>query len=256
MSKIETDDLPEPLRSVGGSPLERRLLQAAGSELPSRELSERMARGIGIALPAVGGSAAVGAASKTAAAAKATSGGSSLVPWVSGALVAAVVASAFVAFRPGATRLTAAPAGPPGAVEPLAPPPVSELAQSAPVTTPLTQPSSAGGAGSAQVVTSAPPRARGGSSANELASQIALVDAARAALASGGAARALTSVRDYQTEYPNGTFRPEVAAIKIEALVKLGRKAEARVLAERFATNYGAGPLADRVARLVGTAQP
>ena len=96
----------------------------------------------------------------------------------------------------------------------------------------------------------------GPGTANELANQIALVDAARAALASGGAARALASVRDYQTEYPHGTFRPEVAAIKIEALLKLGRKAEARALAERFAANYGAGPLADRVTRLVGTAEP
>jgi outer membrane protein assembly factor BamD (BamD/ComL family) len=105
-------------------------------------------------------------------------------------------------------------------------------------------------------VPSATPRGRGVATANELASQIALVDAARAALASGGAARALASVRDYQAEYPNGTFRPEVAAIKIEALVKLNRTAEARALAERFASNYGPGPLADRVARLVGTAQP
>jgi len=63
-------------------------------------------------------------------------------------------------------------------------------------------------------------------------------------------------VRGYQAEYPNGTFKPEVAAIKIEALVKLGRKTEARVLAERFSTTYGPGPLADRVARLASVPEP
>jgi outer membrane protein assembly factor BamD (BamD/ComL family) len=97
---------------------------------------------------------------------------------------------------------------------------------------------------------------RGGTTASDLTSQIALVDAARAALAGGDSARALASVRDYQSGYPNGSFKPEVAAIKIEALLKLGRKAEARALAERFSVNYGPGPLTDRVTRLLGAGQP
>ena len=42
----------------------------------------------------------------------------------------------------------------------------------------------------------------------------------------------------------------------IEALVKLGRKAEARALAERFVKSYGPGPLAERVSRLGGLADP
>jgi len=102
------------------------------------------------------------------------------------------------------------------------------------------------------------PSSRGsrGATAGELADQIALVDAARGALASGGAQRALSLARDYQTQYPSGTFRPEVAAVKVEALVKLGRMAEARTLAERFAVAYGPGPLADRVARLARIAKP
>jgi hypothetical protein len=91
---------------------------------------------------------------------------------------------------------------------------------------------------------------------NELGKQIALVDAARAALGSGEAARALGIVREYQATYPGGTFRPEVAAIKIEALLKLGRESEARASAERFAATYGSGPLAERVARLAGIAKP
>jgi transposase InsO family protein len=111
----------------------------------------------------------------------------------------------------------------------------------------------------AQALTASPvaaPRNRGAPTTNDLAAQIALVDTARAALASGAATRALASVRDYQSDYPNGAFRPEVAAIKIEALMKLARRSEARALAERFRASYGPGPLADRVSRLVGAPQP
>ena len=95
-----------------------------------------------------------------------------------------------------------------------------------------------------------------GAAAGELADQIALVDAARTALAAGSAQRALSIVREYQHDYPTGTFRPEVSAVKIEALVKMGRTAEARTLAERFVVAYGPGPLADRVARLAHIAEP
>jgi hypothetical protein len=104
----------------------------------------------------------------------------------------------------------------------------------------------------------APSTSRGsrGPTSGELANQIALVDAARSALANGEAQRALSIVHDYQTQYPSGTFRPEVAAVKIEALVKLGRMSEARALAERFVVTHGPGPLADRVARLAQISRP
>jgi outer membrane protein assembly factor BamD (BamD/ComL family) len=89
----------------------------------------------------------------------------------------------------------------------------------------------------------------------DLSDQLALVDAAHRALRDGDAASALALARKYQTEYPTGTFRPEAAAIRIEALGKLGRTAEAHALAGSFAKTYGPGPLADRVAALAGTTQ-
>jgi outer membrane protein assembly factor BamD (BamD/ComL family) len=100
------------------------------------------------------------------------------------------------------------------------------------------------------------PRGRRSTVAVELADQIALVDASRAALASGAPSRALALANKYQMSYPTGAFRPEVTAVKIEALVKMGRTADARAAAERFAGAFGPGPLADRVARLAGLAQP
>lgn len=255
MSNTE-HDLPERLSGAGASPLEQRLLKAAGSELPSVELSERMARAIGISLPAAG--LATLAGSKAVAAAPKAAGASALVPWISGVLAAAVVTGAWVATRSSAT---APPADPVGAVSStpsrvVALPTATPSAEATPADAPpradeAPSKSETEGAPSA-VAPAASPRARSATSATELAAQIALVDSARAALAAGGAARALSRVRDYQADYPNGAFRPEVAAIKIEALMKLGRKSEARALAERFASSYGPGPLADRVARLVG----
>jgi outer membrane protein assembly factor BamD (BamD/ComL family) len=91
---------------------------------------------------------------------------------------------------------------------------------------------------------------------SDIQDQIALVDAARGALASGSSNRALELLRQYQRKYPSGSFRPEVAALKIEALQKLGRTTEARALAERFIAENRGSPLAERVARMTRSEKP
>jgi hypothetical protein len=256
MSKMDSE-LPERLTSTGATGLERRLLRAATNEQPTRELSERMARGIGVALPAIGAGGAASLSAKSATAAtKATVSSNSLLPWISGALTAALAVGGLVMLRPGPTPAAApsrtAPAAsqasPAGAASalPTAKAPVLDVAPQKAIAEPAPRPPAA----------AASSRSRDSMTTNELGKQIALVDGARAALGSGGAARALGIVREYQATYPSGTFRPEVAAIKIEALLKLGRKTEARASAERFAATYGSGPLAERVARLAGIAQP
>jgi hypothetical protein len=250
MSKDETD-FPERLRAAGATNLERRLIDAAGRELPSRELSERMAQSIGVtlAITEIASSVKTGTSAVTA-----TKASSSLVPWLSGAVVATGLAiGVYVATR--------------AAAKPLAPPPVAPgLSASATASAPA----SAAPASADTSAADAPPvidedslpkvvgsgRSRRGSVASELANQIAMVDAARSALGAGNAQRALSLARQYQSEYANGTFGPEVSAVKIEALVKLGRMAEARTLAERFVVAYGPGPLAERVARLALIAKP
>jgi hypothetical protein len=45
-------------------------------------------------------------------------------------------------------------------------------------------------------------------------------------------------------------------ALRIQALAKLGRMAEARALAERFVAEHRGSPLASRVAREVGLSAP
>jgi hypothetical protein len=218
-----------------------------------------MARGIGVALPAIGaGSAASLSAKSATAASKAAASSSSLLPWISGAFVAALMAGGFLALRPSAVPPRAPSASAPSSTALKAAP---ELAAPAiPFVTPIpptdAPPRAAADAATKPLASSSSRRDRPATTANELSKQVALVDAARAALASGGAERALGSVREYQALSPSGAFLPEVAAIKIEALLKLGRKTEARTSAERFAATYGSGPLAERVVLLTGSAQP
>jgi TolA-binding protein len=252
MSKKESE-VPERLRAVGARELERRLVGAAGRERPSGELSERMARAIGISLPTAGGAAGEHADPGGSAPHAATASGSPW-PWAGGALVTAAVAVGVAfALRPGAARVSTSGVTEPAraTVSAVAPP------EPAPVKAPL-PPGAPARAIEAAPLTPAPSSAqRGGKKASgDIAEQIALVDAARSAVRSGDVERALAAVRKYQAEYPRGAFRPEAAALKVEALVKAGRTAEARAAAERFVVAYGPGPLTDRVALLAGISHP
>ena len=86
--------------------------------------------------------------------------------------------------------------------------------------------------------------------------QTAFVDAARAAVAERSDRRALEILRRYQEKYPAGLFRPEATALKVEALVHLGRDDEARALAERFVAEHRGTLLGARVAEIAGLAKP
>jgi len=251
--KSESDP-PERLREAGATDLERRLLGAASRERPSPELSARMAAGIGLSLPpVVSGDPAV-SGPETSAPHVATAS-SALVPWVTGAVVAAVVAGLFVASgsEPEPARAPAPATRGSSVTAPIVEPPAIASASDVPgavAPAPNPQPTTT------SPTTPGPSRARSNAAENDLGEQIALMDSARSALARGSAERALALVRDYQARYSSGAFRPEAAAIRVEALVKLGRAAEARGAAERFIAGYGPGPLAERVARLAGLAEP
>jgi TolA-binding protein len=84
----------------------------------------------------------------------------------------------------------------------------------------------------------------------DLRGEIALIDAARDAVRGGAPERALILLRRYVTAYPTGTFRPEAAALRIEALVEKGQTTEARALARDFVAKHPDSPLVERVARL------
>ena len=246
---MSSQDLPDRLLTTDADDLERRLVTAIAEERPSPELRERMALAIGVPLGALGGAASETAKQTATAATKAAAGASiapssvSLVPWISvGALVLAVAGS-IVGVR--AWKTPARPQQPEPvasvAIMPVAPAPraSAEVALTNPVEAPLSP--------------TAPPQQRRAPTrtpTDDLRGQIALIDAARAAVSASSGARALDLLRQYQDKYPSGTLRPEAAALKVEALVKLGRISEAQTLAQRFVADYGESPQSDRVLRI------
>lgn len=90
----------------------------------------------------------------------------------------------------------------------------------------------------------------------DLSAEIALMDSARGAMAVGAHARALQTLRRYDSTYPKGNFRPEATALRVECLVRLGHTSEARVLGQRFVARHRGSPLADRVTRLIDDRRP
>jgi hypothetical protein len=71
-----------------------------------------------------------------------------------------------------------------------------------------------------------------------LAAERSLLDIARTALGRGDGANALEAADRHTRDFPHGQLTEEREAIAIQALVKLGRTAEARARADRFRARY------------------
>lgn len=242
---------PKRLRA-GGTELERRVLGAASREEPSRELFERMAAGIGVAPPALTG-LEPGSFKTQPLAGKSAALSQGTLAWVSGAVLALGLGAAVLLGRsPAAPHASAAQGSATVArsAEPL--PAVASVASVAKRADAAKAPLPP--AEIPSVVRTAP-ALRPSAATTDLRDQIRLIDAARAAMSAGEGSRVLDFVRQYQSRYTTGSFVPEAAALKIEALMKLNRSVEARALAQRFVTDYRGTALASRVARLTGVAQ-
>ena len=234
--------LPPRLRTAGATAFEQRLLQSAASEQPSRELSERMAAAIGISAPVL-----LAAPRPATSAAKAGAvGARAVLPWLSGGLLVLAIGGAAL----GLLRRTRG--APPARVAP-----TLVSAAAAPAAPIAPAPSAVVVAPSEQAPSASRPNLRNNasSSAADLRAQITLIDAARVAVSAGAGERALGILREYETKYGAGSFRPEVRALKIEALIAVGRDSEARALASRFVADYRGSSLAQRVARITGLTQ-
>ena len=254
MSRVTPPDskLPTQLRVVGATDLERRLLDAASRELPSVELTRKMQQALGLSIAASAMTAAAVKSSGAATTALTTGAPAFAWPAISVGVLALAVTGAVVGLRSTASH-QAAPR--PVATAPavvLGPAPVAPEPLAAPVPAPAAR------AFERPASIPAPARAHHHALAaaipSELRAEIALVDAARSAVSTGADDRALVLLNRYDTSYRAGTFRPEAAALRIEALDHLGRTAQARTLAQRFIAAHPDSPLADRVARVTGVA--
>jgi outer membrane protein assembly factor BamD (BamD/ComL family) len=85
--------------------------------------------------------------------------------------------------------------------------------------------------------------------AREPGEQLATVERAERALASGDAPEALRLVDEYDTKFPGGALLHEAAMVRIDALLKLGRPDEAATTADRFLAVHPASPYAAKLRR-------
>lgn len=164
------------------------------------------------------------------------------------AIVSAVGASIWVAHP------AAAPA--PAPTVSVAPPPsASPTASTPPLAASVAPPPSASASSSAPA--SAPVALRAATPQSATASSVAapseaaLLTEAHEALLHGSAARALALASEHRRAYPSGALAQEREVIAVEALVRLGRRDEARRRAEAFHASYPGSPHGDRVDRLV-----
>lgn len=247
--------------------LEALLLQSAEDDEPAAEALEKVGAALGVGAAALAAASAGSALAGQAAAAGHAVALSkpltflSLAKWLAvgiGAGIAtggvAQVASRAVEPTPAAT-VTAAPVlAPPSTVTPLAPAPRAEATIPAPELAPESSavppastatfaPLPAATAAAAAVPTAAP--AQTGSATfdapaanavgapvstldkSTLGDETKALDGARAALAEGRAAQALTGLDAYGAKWPAGALRAEAALLRVDALLRLGNRAAA-----------------------------
>src|SRR5262249_26953315 len=99
---------------------------------------------------------------------------------------------------------------------------------------------------SAAPATNAPPT-RAAARAASLEPEMAAIDHARAALASGDAPRCLRELEAYHRDFPRGVLGQEALVLRIAALVLAGDRAKARSLAGPFLRAHPNGPYARRI---------
>jgi hypothetical protein len=250
------------------NPATRALLRAGLGERPPVRAVERTATalGVGVALSAsTAGASALGSTALSAGGASAI-GALSLVKWLAvGALSGTVVAGGTTLVRgtlesapPAAARHAAAtPRESPPGVPPFA---ANERAGDA---ASVRGASSPFGAGSGTVrpgvaldvaqrspqnqnpdparATATPSRGDQGVSlerASPLSVEVTAIDRARASLAAGAAARALSELAEYDRIRATGTLDREAWILRIDALVAVGRRHEAEALARSYLERF------------------
>lgn len=239
---------PPRLLDESNNELELSLLRAGSNLTASPELRSKTLAALGLGSAVIASGAAVGSGAVVAAGATSKSVGGllsalSLKVALGGALVAGFVAAPIY-------YLTASGPAPVARL----PKPVALLAQrsgSAVVGVPNQaealpiSPSSAARAEAPTEVAGPklPP-------AEALRAELAQLDAARARLASGRPDEALRLLDAYARSTPRGRLKLEAEVLRIDALAKSGRSAQAKARAQAFLARYPNSVLAARVRRI------
>jgi TolA-binding protein len=108
-------------------------------------------------------------------------------------------------------------------------------------------------AGAAAETRTAPPRVRAAPvDAGSAEDEVKLVTRAQIALRDGRPAEALALCNDHARQFPKGSVTQECEVIAVDALVKTGRKDEARRRADRFKTRFPGSASIRRLDVLLG----
>jgi hypothetical protein len=279
------------LQDGDGTDIERLLLESGAEDVPSSGARARtlMALGAAGAALAASGATTSGAATAVAGTGSAKTVGSMttliLGKWLgTGALLGAVTAACIAtATTPGwlgtdpAPRVNGTGTAVPGAPRAVAPsatqrtipnrdfgpapsmpvePPREEHAPNLPPSVAMGRSLVASdgvpmGGGSA----SAMPRAVAPSgSGNSVLAEVASLDRARSALASGDARTAVDRLTEHERAFAGGALEPEAVVLKVRALLQLGRFADATAAANRFLATHPDSSQGARLRALVGVA--
>jgi hypothetical protein len=241
--------MKEPTRLVESHPSElaRAVLRSAQGDLaPGAALERTLAK---VALASGAAAAATPAAARL--------GATALSKWVAIAGLAVVVASMSFGYRDpreaaqeGGVRGVSSPPSMADSVAPTVVAPPSPAVAVEPASS--AEPVKAAASAAASPTRASPAAASRGAPAASLDDQIAALDRARNALASGDAAGALRGVDAYDRDYPGGAFAQEAMALRIEALARGGNLVRARALAARFLAANPKTPYAQRIRAVVG----
>jgi len=234
--------MSEPSRLVDGTgPFESGVLRSWGGRQPSEAARRKTLAALG-----VGGLLATGGAGASMAP-KAVVISSSVLKWLGvGAGLAAT--AGVVGYATQVARQASVPAA--TGTSSRAPDAPRSSATVDPVAAPLQLPTAARDpVPPAPTARSAAARAPAGTSLDE---EVFAIDQARRALAGGDPAAALRLVDAYDVRYRGGALAQESAELRVEALYRAGRRAQADTLAARFLAEHPASPYA-RVIRALQT---
>ncbi len=238
--------MSDPSRLLDGDvEAEKALLRAWMSRQPSEASRLKTLAAVGVGTALLAGGAGVSVAPKAAVVS------ASLVKWLAalGGVAAVGAVAGYVVVRAPSPEASVPIATPVVHPAPFAtvqtPTPVA-----APIMTAVAPPLPA--APPAPAVAPAPPKT---ASAVTLDEEVLAIDHARGALSAGDAAGALQAVDAYDARYPNGALAQESAEVRIEALFRAGKRAQAEKLAARFVAAHPNSPYV-RVIRALSTGAP
>lgn len=236
---------PRRLREVSGSPVEHALLSAGASYRSSAEAHAKTLGALGLASSAAL-SAGVASAAGTSLLSKL--GWTKVISLLS-LSAAVIVPASYLALRSqGNDVATHAPA--PAAAPPARTPQQSIAAAVPSENTPLDANDANDVSDAERTAPSTASRAlkpEANAKSDSVAAELAVIDAARAALARGDASGALGRLDGYARSYPRGRLALEAEVLRIDALARSGQSAAASRRAAAFLRRHPNSVLASRV---------